>query len=590
MSLDWVLRVERDGREPRFEHAAVVGDQHLQLALAGELYDVDDLAASADLPPGQPATAVAHAAWRRHGEALLPRLRGRFALAIADHDAGTTRVVRDPLGAYPLFYAVARRHVVFSSAIQTLRRQPDVSSALNQVALADHLCKRWPDGQETFYEDIRRIPAGWQALVSARGLTLGRYWDPVGERIDWLPDEEVAAFDGLLDRAVARGLSRGRAGIFLSGGFDSVSVAAVAADLCRRARRQTPLALSLGFPDPGCDEQPVQTAVARTLALPLHLQPFFEAAGTRGLLAEGLDLTRQLSAPLLNGWLPAYLSLTRHAALDGVRTILTGEGGDEWLGTTPYLAADLIRSGDIRGLVRVARTWKRSYKQTWPTVVRGTVWRYGLRPLAGAACSALAPDHWDARRAARIAASSPAWVAPDRLLRSTQLSRIHASVADARPAGGFYQRESRQFLDLSLNSWLFEEQHEVGGPLGMAYVHPYWDADLVAHVYRIRPERLNEHHRTKALVRQTVARRFPELGFERQRKVAALDFFASILRREGPPLGEAVADFRGLAALGVLDPAGARTFMRNAWGRSARDLGMAWNLVNTEVWVRQQLA
>jgi hypothetical protein len=121
-------------------------------------------------------------------------------------------------------------------------------------------------------------------------------------------------------------------------------------------------------------------------------------------------------------------------------------------------------------------------------------------------------------------------------------------------------------------------------------VHPYWDADLVAHVYRVRPERLNEHHRTKALVRQTVARRFPALGFERQKKVAAMDFFASILRREGPALGESVADFRGLASLDVVRPEGARQFMRAAWGQSARELGRAWSLVNMEVWVRQQLA
>ncbi len=588
-SLHWVLRVGRDGSAARFENAIVTGDGRHDVVLAGELFDLDVLAAAADVPPAAPAAHIARAAWLSARDRLLPRLRGRFSLALVDREAQQTRVVRDPLGAHPLFYAITSRDVIFSSAIQTLRQQPDVSSALNRLALADQLCKRWPDKQETFFEHIRRVPAGWQAIVTSHGLSLERYWHPVGAHIDWMPDEEIAAFDGLLDRAVARGLSRGRAGIFLSGGFDSVSVAAVATDQTRRAHQPEPLALSLGFPDPACDEQPVQTSVARQLGLPIYLQPFFDAAGPRGLLAEGLDLTRQLSAPLLNGWMPAYLSLARHAALEGVRTILTGEGGDEWLGTTPFLAADLIRRGDVRGLVQIARTWKRSYHQTWPTVVRGTLWRYGMRPLMGAALAALGPDQWDARRAGRIAAASPQWVAPDRLLRATQLSRIRESIADARPVGGFYQRESKLFLDLSLTSWLFEEQHEVGHPLGLAYVHPYWDADLVAHVYRVRPERLNEHNRTKALVRQTLARRFPALGFERQRKVAAMDFFASILQREGPALGEAVADFRGLASLDVVQPSGARQFMRTAWGQSARELGMAWNLVNMEVWVRQQL-
>ncbi|MEO8481881.1 MAG: asparagine synthase-related protein [Acidobacteriota bacterium] len=588
-TLHWVLRVARDGSDPRFQNAIVASDERLDVVVAGELFDLEALATLGNVPASLPAARIARAAWLQQGERLLPRLRGRFALAVAERQARVARVVRDPLGAYPLFYALTPRDVIFSSAIQALRQQPDVSNALNRPALADHLCKRWPDRQETFFEQIRRVPAGWQAIVSARGLILERYWHPVGERIDWMPDEEIAAFDGLLDQAVARGLSRGRAGIFLSGGFDSVSVAAVAADLTRRTHEPAPLALSLGFPDPACDEQPVQTSVARSLGLPIHLLGFFEAAGARGLLAEGLDLTRQLSAPLLNSWMPAYLSLARRATLDGVRTILTGEGGDEWLGTSPFLAADLIRRGDIRGLVQIARTWQRSYHQTWLTVIRGTLWRYGLRPLLGAACSTLSPDRWDARRAAKSAAASPDWVAPDHLLRSTQLARLRASIAEARPVGGFYERESKIFLDLSLTSWLFEEQHEVGSPLGLAYVHPYWDADLVAHVYRVRPERLNEHNRTKALVRQTVARRFPALGFERQRKVAAMDFFASILRNEGPVLGETVADFRGLASLGVVAPEGARRFMRTAWGQDALQLGMAWNLVNAEVWVRQQI-
>jgi hypothetical protein len=109
------------------------------------------------------------------------------------------------------------------------------------------------------------------------------------------------------------------------------------------------------------------------------------------------------------------------------------------------------------------------------------------------------------------------------------------------------------------------------------------------HLSRVRPERLNEHDRTKALVRRTLARRFPELGFERQRKVAAMDFFAGILRTEGPALGEAVADFQGLAALGIVIPTAARDFMRRAWTRSPREAGHAWNLVNMETWVRRHL-
>src|SRR5690606_5421002 len=132
------------------------------------------------------------------------------------------------------------------------------------------------------------------------------------------------------------------------------------------------------------------------------------------------------------------------------------------------------------------------------------------------------------------------------------------SLAAASPAGGFYAREAAVFLDHPLMSWLFEEQFAVGAPRGIRYVHPYWDPDLVAHMSRVPPARLNEGARTKALVRQTVDRRFPALGFRRQRKITATQFFADLVRREGPPLAAAVSDFEGLASLGIVEPAAAR--------------------------------
>jgi hypothetical protein len=201
----------------------------------------------------------------------------------------------------------------------------------------------------------------------------------------------------------------------------------------------------------------------------------------------------------------------------------------------------------------------------------------------------LAPEQWDRRRAAKVHAAIPTWVTPDPTLRRAQFDRALRSLAPADPVGGFYGRESRLFLDHPLTSWQFEEQYQLGARLGIRYVHPYWDPDVLALAYRTRPERLNLGGRSKGLVRQTMARRFPTLGFERHRKVTALTFFANLARAEGPPLGEAHADFRGLASLGVVDAARARHFMRTAWSGTPHEVGRAWNLVNLESWTRRQL-
>jgi asparagine synthetase B (glutamine-hydrolysing) len=586
---DWIVHVSRDALDVRVTMGHAAGDAELQVLFAGQLYDTPDVGAGTGiaLVPA-PADAIARA-FRRRGAALLPDLRGRFALIVVDRRTQTIRAVRDHLGIHPLFYAETPREVIVSSSLARLLREPGVPRDLHRIAIADHLCHLWPDPHETFFQHIRRVPPGSQAIVSASGVTIARYWNPIGDRVDWLPDDEVDRFDALLDQAVARGLAGGRSSIFLSGGFDSVSVAAVAADLTRTRGEALPLALSLSFPDPSSDERPIQTAVAQALGLPFHIEGLFDAAGPDGLLAEGLALSNTLSAPLFNHWMPAYVHLMRRALRDGITVIFTGEGGDEWLGTSPFLAADLIAAGDIAGFIRLGRTWRRSHRLTWLRSWSNMIWTFGLRPLAGAAIARVAPAWWDDDRARRRVAANPDWIASDPALREAQLARARQALVAARPALGFYQRDAHTLLDMPLLSWFFEEQHEIAQRLGMRQEHPYWDPDLVAHVYRVRPDRLNAANRSKALVRQTVHRRFPALGFERQRKVMAANVFSSVVAAEAPVLGESVADFQGLASLGVVDPHGAAAFMRRAFGQSIRPRSMAWKLIEAEYWVRAQL-
>jgi asparagine synthetase B (glutamine-hydrolysing) len=587
---DWVVRVSRDAIDVQIPHGQPAGDADLQVLFAGQLYDTPDVGAGTGIAlVPEPAVAIARA-FRERGEALLPSLRGRFAFVVVDRAARTIRAVRDPLGAHPLFYARTARDVVFSTSAARLRREPGVSPELNRAAIADHLCKRWIDPHETFFEHVRRVPPGWQARVTPAGLSLDRYWNPSGDRIAWLPDEEVERFDAVLEQAVARGLAAGPTSIFLSGGFDSVSVAAVAADLATRANALRPLALSLAFPDPSSDERAIQTSVARTLGLPLHIEGLHDAAGPRGLLAAGLELNRDLPTPLFNSWMPAYVTLAAHARAQGSATILTGEGGDQWLLASSYLAADLIARANIRGLAQLARTWRRSYRLSRWTAFRDASWTFGLRPLAGAICARFDPAAWDDRRAERIVASRPAWIAPDAALRDLQRARARAALPEARPAGGFYERECRSVLTRAVEAWQFEEQHDIGRRLGVRYVHPYWDADLIGHLYRVRPERLNQGGRTKALVRRTIDRRFPALGFQKRQKVEATDVFAGILRTQGPPLSATLDDFSALASLGVVQAGDAKRFVDASWGGSPRTLATVWNLINTEHWARRQLA
>lgn len=590
---DWVLTLPLSGAiDAGFDRSRFTAHGDCLAFVHGWLHDAS-APRSAWRVRGTAAAEYVLARYARCGEAALPALRGSFALVLVDRSLARIVVARDPVGTLPLFFATRGTSVLVAGSPRTLIRQPGISADLNPVALADRLCLRWPDPAETFFAAVRRVLPGSRLTIQGGQAISARYWDPLpdDQPVRWSRADEAERFDEALDRAVDRCLPDGPGAIFLSGGLDSISVAAVAADRAAAACRPLPLALSLAFPDPACDERHVQASVARDLRLPQDLVEFDVAVGSRGLLAEALDLSATLPAPLLNTWSPAYLALARGArATHGVQAILTGTGGDEWLSVSPYFAADLMRRGDVAGLARFAAAWRRSHRQSAVAFARSLAWTFGLRPLAGMWLHRIAPEAHAASRARRLTASDPSWVAPDPHVRAQQARRAPACLGAPAPRQGFYLQEVRTGLDHALASHELEELSQLGDRVGVGFAHPFWDADLVDMLYRLPPDLLNAGGRSKGLVRATLARRFPELGFERQRKVSATSFSRSLVRREAPAIARTVGPLRTLDALGVVEARGADEYLRQTLDGSRGAMYRVWDLLNLEHWARCQVA
>jgi asparagine synthase (glutamine-hydrolysing) len=584
----WVLAIslKHPGRPmPNGVQWAELGTSHA--FFHGLLLDRETLVDPADRGQAECSDAdLVLRAYRRGGDGALLRLRGSFVLAILDPARDMAIVMRDPLGSHPLFYVETSSQVLFAGSPRPLLDRPEVSRAFNRAALADHLCYRWPDLQETFFAAVRRVPPSWRAIVKDGRLQVHRFWDPmpVDQPMQWLTAEEISQFDGALEQAVNRCLGHGPTGIYLSGGLDSISVAAFAADLARRNGRPAPWALSLAFPDPTCDERDRQAAVARGLGLRQHLVEFDEALGSRPLSEQWIELNLSLHAPILNIWQPAYLALAERAKLDGVATIMTGHGGDEWLTVTPALSADLIRRGAFVELAQLFRTYARSYQRSPAALARHLIWTRGLRPLAAMMIHRGMPAAHRRRRLRGLGADDPAWVAPDRDLRSQQLRRAERALPSADPPEGFYMRDMRRAIDHPLTSWDSEERFALGKRIGISFRHPFLDPDLVQMLYRTPPHALNEGGRTKSLVRQTIARRFPGLELERQRKVAGTSYFQALLLRELPALADAAGDFPALSASGVIDGQATGAVIREGLAQGGLKRRQAWDLVNLELW------
>ena len=565
---------------------AALGDS--RIVFEGTLDNLADL----DREPGASVAQSVLAGYLRSDESFLSRLRGAFALVIWDGGRNELVAARDPVGTHPLFYSAVGEALVFSPSLDQLVAQPHVSRELNRMAIADHLCGRWPDPGETHYEHVRRIPPGRLLRVRDGVRTEARYWNPAppDRPFEWVEKDELDRFEELFGQAVERALRLGPSGIFLSGGLDSVSVAAMATDVARRAGRPDPLALSIVFPTEAANEEDVQRGVAAGLGLEQIVTPFYKAVGGPELLRAALETSALWPAPHGNIWHPAYRGLIASAVDAGRRVILTGAGGDEWLTVGPFLAADLLRAGDLRGLIRFWRELNRSMTLSRIGSLRALLWTFGTRPIVARVGERHFPAALTAYRRRRQRNLTPVWLAPDPEFRHALLERAYAWTSRARPGQSFYDREGQLSLEHTLVSSEMEDLFEGSRRYGIDFRLPYWDADLVDFLYRVRPEALNEGGRAKGLVREMLERRFPRLGFERQKKVLATNFFADVLSREGPGLWREMGGLQALKRVGIVDENRVNSVAEEGFrSREARTVSLIWYLMTMESWVRSRL-
>ena len=151
---------------------------------------------------------------------------------------------RDHLGVKPLYYTRIGESLIFSNTLNCVRLHPGVSDKLNELAIADFLLfEENRDAFTTCFADVGRLPPAHALTCSDRTVRVDRYWTlPAHGKIRYRRPEEYADhLKELLRYAVADRLRTNCVGVFMSGGLDSSSVAAVARSLVSDRSASMPL-------------------------------------------------------------------------------------------------------------------------------------------------------------------------------------------------------------------------------------------------------------------------------------------------------------------------------------------------------------
>jgi asparagine synthase (glutamine-hydrolysing) len=324
-------------------------DGRYTLVYNGELFN--DLELRSALPRAWQSRSDAEtllAAWTEWGEACLERLDGMFSFFIWDDVLQAGFAARDRLGVKPFAY-LETPCFAFASEAKALLAVHGCRPRADVEAIVEYLVAAPFSGvARSPFAGVQYLPPGYVLRVDRGGLSTHPYFQ-------WKPDlsEPLDAPNGArelrreLERAVA---SAARAdaplGVFLSGGLDSTSLAAIA-----RSHGATLPAFTVTFEGQAAwdaadsrlvvsDDTPFARAAASELGLPLS-DVRFDRSTLEGELHE---------LAVVNDALPAWeqelsqRALAR-AASRSVKGVLVGDAADETHFGYHFLLDDVALTG-----------------------------------------------------------------------------------------------------------------------------------------------------------------------------------------------------------------------------------------------------
>jgi asparagine synthase (glutamine-hydrolysing) len=355
-----IIDLSIDGHQPFFSD-----DKRYVLTYNGEIYNYieirDELQNIGWKFKTKTDTEVLMSSYLQWGSECLNRFNGMFAFAIYDKFTNNMFIARDRVGVKPFFYTEYNDTFYFASEIKALKIIPNISLSINNQAVFDYFVFNRTDiWDETFHNEIKRLPKGHYGIINKDDFKITRWWNPedyIKNPIKIIDIHEV--YNKVEELLVSSVKLRMRAdvpvGSCLSGGLDSSVIAGIVAshfpDIIKKYKTFT-----AAFP--GFDKD--ETAYVDILQKKYNFENF-RTYPTSESLSKDLESYLYNQDDPVPGTSPyAQFKVMELAKNNNVIVLLDGQGGDENFAGYQYFhgyyLTSLLKSWRILDLFKEA--WK----------------------------------------------------------------------------------------------------------------------------------------------------------------------------------------------------------------------------------------
>jgi asparagine synthase (glutamine-hydrolysing) len=306
-------------------------DLGLNIVYNGEVYNFkeirDELKSHGYMFKTKSDTEVLLVAYHFWGKECIKRLNGMFAFVIYDFINNQLFIVRDRVGVKPLYIYQTNDLFLFSSELRSFHSHPSFIKSVETNSVASFLKLGFVPSPQSIFRNCNKLEAGTYMKIdlNSREFYAHKYWDYtnlISECKVHTPLPTVLSdVEKLLISSVKyRMISDVPVGVFLSGGYDSSTVAA----LMQANSTKKIESFSIGFDQREFNEAPYAKAIASHLGLN-HNELYCGIDESRILINL---IPKVYDEPFGDSSAIPTLLVSKFAA-SRVKVVLSGDGGDE---------------------------------------------------------------------------------------------------------------------------------------------------------------------------------------------------------------------------------------------------------------------